>query len=319
MNKTKKLTQGAMLLAIIGALMLIDRQLSYFFSTFIILMVPIVIAIYSTMYEIKDGGILCVGLLALALLLGDLYSYVYMPISIVVGLGVSYAIKKNWDRRRINLVAMVLYLISELVVVFLVYPLLGTSVDSQVAALKESYNMITNMMGSYSNSFTSLIGNTSNFLLVMLVASTILMGVLEGFMTGFLTAVLLKRLKIKDIGMNTILDLKMPVYMAYLLLLLTALYYILAKVPNFYTNNEILSYVLMCLSSMSSLVLAYYGYIFCIIYFAGRWGKRTSIILILLIVLLFPYSFIILLLLGFLYGAGPLRNYIEKHIIINKQ
>ena len=36
MNKTKKLTTGAMLLAIVGALMLLDRQFSYLFDVYIV-------------------------------------------------------------------------------------------------------------------------------------------------------------------------------------------------------------------------------------------------------------------------------------------
>ena len=58
MNKTKKLTTGAMLLAIVGALMLINRQLSYMFEELIVMMAPVVIIIYSTMYDLKDGAIL---------------------------------------------------------------------------------------------------------------------------------------------------------------------------------------------------------------------------------------------------------------------
>lgn len=319
MNKTKKLTQGAMLLAIIGALMLIDRQLSYLFSVFIIMFVPVVIAIYSTMYEIKDGGILCVGLLALTLLFSDLYGYVYMPISMLVGLGVSIAIKKNWDRRKIDLVAIIIYIIAELLVAFLIYPLLGTSVNSQLESLNTTYNEMLTMLGNTSATLDSLIGNVSSFLLVIFVVSTIVMGALEGFMTGFITVVLLKRLKIKNIGVNSIMDLKMPIYMAYLLLFLTASYYIFRYIPNFYANNETLSYVIMCVSSISSLVLVYYGYIFCVIYFSARWGKKSSLILFLLIFLLLPFSYIALLLVGFLYGSGPLRNYLEKHIIITKK
>lgn len=317
MNKTKKLTQGAMMLAIIGALMLIDRQLSYFFSTFIIMMVPVVIAIYSTMYQIKDGGVLCVGLLALTLLFSDLYGYIYMPVSIVVGLGISVAIKKNLDRRKINLIAILLYVIAELLVVFLIYPLLGTSVSSQISALGTTYDEVLNAL-NMSNSFSLIVSNMSNFLLVMLIASTILMGALEGFMTSFITSVLLKRLKIKNIGMSTIYDLKMKPYVAYILIFLAALYLILFRIPNFYSEHETLSYILMCISSIASLALAYYGYIFCIIYFAARWGKRSPLILLLLILFLFPYSYIILLIVGYLYGSGPLRNYLEKHIIVKK-
>ena len=71
MNKTKKLTHGAMLLAIIGAAMLIDRQLSFLFENFIFMAVPVIIIIYSTMYTVGDGGILCFGVLVMGILFGS--------------------------------------------------------------------------------------------------------------------------------------------------------------------------------------------------------------------------------------------------------
>ena len=91
MNKTKKLTTGAMLLAIVGALMLLDRQFSYLFDVYIVMMIPVVIIIYAAMYELKDGGILCVCLGILTFIIGSSsLNYVfYVPLGIIVGLGYS--------------------------------------------------------------------------------------------------------------------------------------------------------------------------------------------------------------------------------------
>ena len=313
MNKTKKLTQGAMLLAIIGALMLIDRQLSFMFSELILLGAPIVIAIYSTMYSIKDSIPLCVGLLALAILFGYLTTYIYMPISVVVGLAVSYAIKKGYDRRKINIVAAIVYVIAEVVVVFLISPLLGISVANQIEALNVSFNEIATMSGM--SFILSSFNNLSLFLLVMLVVSTILMGVMEGYLTGLLVSILLKRLKIKDIGFKSALDIKMPVYMAYILIFFTACSFIILRIPDLRTNYEALTYIILCLSSVASLILAYYGYLFVNIYFSMRYKKRSGLLVFLLVVFLFPFSYIILIVVGFLYGAGPLRKYLENSII----
>ena len=46
MNQTKKITQGAMMLAIMGALIIIDRMTGYFFDYFVVL---IIFVIYVTM------------------------------------------------------------------------------------------------------------------------------------------------------------------------------------------------------------------------------------------------------------------------------
>ena len=313
MNKTKKLTQGAMLLAIVGALMLLDRQLSYFFSTIILLLIPVVIAVYSTMYSIKEGGMLCVGLVVLTILFGYLTTYIYMPISIIVGLAVSYGIKKGFDRRKLNIISMFIYIVAELLVAFVISPIFGISVASQLESITTTFNQMMKLYGA--TSISSMFSNMSSLILICFVASTVLMGLLEGYLTGLLTTFVLKRMKIKDIAIKSPLDIKIPVYLSYVLLAFSALSTILMKIPNFEANYSTITYIAMCLSAVSSLVLAYYGYLFIIIYTNARLGRNRIMLVFLAIILLFPLSYLILIVVGFLYGAGPLRTYLEKILV----
>ena len=308
MNKTKKLTTGAMLLAIIGAAMIIDRQLSYAFTNFIVLLVPIVIATYSTMYKVSDGILLCVGLLVFTVLFGSLTTYIYMPISIIVGVAVAVAIEKGFDRRKINFVAIITYTIAEILVVYAIMPLLGVSVSSQINSYIETFNQMVKYSGM-ETTINSLIGNLSSLMAVMLVASTVLMGILEGFLTSLLTAFVLKRFNIKDIGLNSPLDIKMPVWLAYTLMILTCLYMF---VSNGGIENETIKYIVLALSAVASLILVYYGYFFVILYIRKMKMKINIFLVILAIILLLPLSYIILIVVGFLYGSGPLRKIIEN-------
>lgn len=308
MNKTKKLTTGAMLLAIIGAAMIIDRQLSYAFTNFIVLLVPIVIATYSTMYKVSDGILLCVGLLAFTVLFGSLTTYIYMPISIIVGVAVAVAIVKGFDRRKINFVAIITYTIAEILVVYAIMPLLGVSVSSQINNYIEAFDQMVKYSGM-ETTINSLIGNLSSLMAVMLVASTVLMGILEGFLTSLLTAFVLKRFNIKDIGLNSPLDIKMPVWLAYTLMILTCLYMF---VSNGAIENETIKYIVLALSVVASLILVYYGYFFVILYIRKMKIKINIFLVILAIILLLPLSYIILIVVGFLYGSGPLRKIIEN-------
>lgn len=308
MNKTKKLTTGAMLLAIIGAAMIIDRQLSYAFTNFIVLLVPIVIATYSTMYKVSDGILLCVGLLVFTVLFGSLTTYIYMPISIIVGVAVAVAIEKGFDRRKINFVAIITYTIAEILVVYAIMPLLGVSVSSQINSYIEAFNQMVKYSGM-ETTINSLIGNLSSLMAVMLVASTVLMGILEGFLTSLLTAFVLKRFNIKDIGLNSPLDIKMPVWLAYTLMILTCLYMF---VSNGGIENETIKYIVLALSAVASLILVYYGYFFVILYIRKMKMKINIFLVILAIILLLPLSYIILIVVGFLYGSGPLRKIIEN-------
>ncbi|MDO4500754.1 MAG: DUF2232 domain-containing protein [Erysipelotrichaceae bacterium] len=307
MNKTKKLTQGAMLMAIIGAVMLIDRQLSFLFEDVIVLLVPVIIAIYSCMYEVKDGAILCVGLAALTILFGSLRTYMYMPIALIAGVGISYVIKKDMDRRRITAAAMLLYIIGELIVIYLVSPLLGIDIASQIESINEMFNEAGMMQ-----TLNQTIANPTSFIMIIFFASTVLLGVMEGYLTSILTFFVLKRLKIKDVGISSVFDIKLSKPAAYGLLAVSALGFI--KVPFFDRFGETFVYSMYVIGAVATLILAYFGYLFCVMYMRLRTGKKGVFLLLLSIFLLLPFSYFALVIFGFLYGSGPLRDKIESMI-----
>ncbi len=248
-------------------------------------------------------------LLVIGVLFGTLSTYIYMPISIIVGILVCLAIKKGMDRRRVNIIASITYVIAEVLVAFVIFPLFGVSVSSQLDSMQTVYDAMVNMVGT---SATVTFSNVSSLLAVVFIVATILTGVLEGYLTGILTTILLKKLKIKNIGINSPLDIKMPVYLAYILMLLVSISLFILKIPGLEEKHATMVYIIMSLSVVASLVLAYYGYLFIIIYTSIRFGKKNGLLVFLACVLLFPLSYIILIVVGFLYGTGPLRIYLEK-------
>ena len=81
--------------------------------------------------------------------------------------------------------------------------------------------------------------------------------------------------------------------------------------PQFKTHAFI-EYTMITLALIGAACLVVVGYIFFIVYGSIVLGKNITLYLILFIILLFPYSLFILLIAGFLYGSGPLKNYIER-------
>ena len=73
-----------------------------------------------------------------------------------------------------------------------------------------------------------------------------------------------------------------------------------------------MTYIIICLSSLASLVLAYYGYLFANIYYSKKYKRKNNLIVLLFTIFLFPFSYVVLIVLGFLYGSGPLRKYLEN-------
>lgn len=310
MNKTKKLTTGAMLLAIIGALMLLDRQFSYFFDVYIVMLIPVIIIIYAAMYELKDGAILSFCLLILSFIIGSSsFNYLlYAPLGIVVGLGYSYFLKKRASKQKLMLASIVLYALGEILITFILMPILGFDIVGQIGELKDVFLEVTSAGGMDLSAI-----NLTAMLPVAYVFSIILMGVMEGFLIHIVALLLLKKFKIADVNTSAILPLEPSTSLTYVCI---AFVFLMLIFNNYFPlDNEYLKYVILCAGVMAFLVLAYFGYIYLIVFLKIRFQRNVALFVIMGIIILFPFSFLILMLVGFLYGSGPLK----KYIIISKK
>ena len=312
MNKTKKLTTGAMLLAIIGALMLLDRQFSYFFDVYIVMIIPVVIIIYSAMHDIKDGAILSVCLLIITFIIGSSsFNYLcYVPLGIIVGLGYSFFLKKNYSKQVLLLASIVLYTIGEIIVAFVLMPIFGIDLAAQINQLKDAFISSSSTLGMD----LSLI-DLNVILPLAIVLSTIFMGIIEGFLTHVVTLMLLKKFKIKDIDNKSIVPLEPGTKLTYVCIILVFLMMLSNRYLTNLISSETIKYILLSAGMIGFMILCYFGYIYLIIYFRIRFQKNMALYVILGTFLFFPLSLFVLMIVGFLYGSGPLK----KYIIINKK
>lgn len=311
MNQTKKLTQGAMMLAICGALILIDRMSAYWFSELIVLMMPVVIIMYSAMHGIKDGAILSIGLAIISFLLGNFrFIYlIYVPVGILTGLAYSFGLSRNMDKRSLLFIAILTYVAGEIIATFIVYPLLGFPIAQMITEYREAINGAGSMFGLDYASVFSLAGIDFNKMIIILyIVSTIIMGAMEGVLIHLLAVFLLKRFKIKDLGNMNIFDIKPNKTLAYLSMFAMFSLFLLNKI-----ENETLYYVIITIVVIAGMILVYYGYLFTILYGVIVLRRNVGSFLVLLAFII-PVFLVLLMLVGFLYGAGPLRKYLEEKV-----
>lgn len=319
MNKTKRITIGAMLLAIIGAVMFINRQFQVL-SVLLVMGVALAITIYGTMYSFKDSLILSFCILIFTFVLGDAGTFLLVPEAILVGIGCSYAVSKNCKTQTYTLVAMVLFIIGELAICFILMPILGLgNITEQAGEFGTLFNEFSNQYAQNGIDISTAISmfTKPSFLMVLLIVATVFTGILEGYLLSILTRLLLKRLKIKEMGSFSLLSINMKPAVAYVLFILAASGFVVTtKIMNGTDNT--FYYVLFASSMIPMMVLVYYGYIYFIINTRLSTGRKSGFLVILIVVLTLPLSLYALMIVGFLYGAGPLREKIERKIAINQ-
>lgn len=311
MNKTKKLTQGAMMLAILGALILIDRMTAYWFTELVVLVAPIIIIMYSAMQSLKDGILLAVGVMIISFLLGNFQTMylIYIPVGVVTGIAYSYGVCKGMDKSTLIFIACATYVVGELIASYVIYPILGFPVAQMIEELRVSLNEAGSIAGfDYAAVFNSAGFNFDKVLVIMYLISTILMGAMEGILIHILSLFLLKRFKIKDLGRVNLWDLKPNKVIAYISFLSLFTFFFKDRIIN-----ETLYYILITVAILGSVILLYYGYIFIALYGAIVARKNIGIFVVILMFII-PAILIGLMIVGFLYATGPLRTYLEGKV-----
>lgn len=311
MNKTKKITQGAMMLAILGALILIDRLTAYWFSEFVVLVAPIIIIMYSSMQSFKDGIFLSIGIIIISFILGNFQTLylIYIPVGVVTGLAYSFGIDKGLDKSTLAFIACVTYVVGEILASYVIYPILGFPVSTFIDELKLTLEKSGSIMGmDYSSIFTSSGFDFNTILVIIFFISVLLVGAMEGFIIHLLSIFLLKRFKIKDLGRINLWDVKPNKIVAYISFISLFVFFLRNRIAN-----ETLYYILITVAIIGSVILMYYGYIFLTLYCAIVIKKNLAGLFVILS-LFIPVLLIALIIIGFLYAAGPLRMYLEERV-----
>lgn len=293
-----------MLLALLGAIMILDRLIAFAFDEFIFILLAEIIIIYSSLYTLRDGLILAFCSSVIILLFGSLYSYIYLPLGILAGLTYSYGIKKDLDRNRLVLILMPIFIIGEIIMTMVVLPMFGFNVYDEIMMMSSSLKEMLNQAG-----LLGLLEDIfNNIIIIVYIISILVLGILESILVHLFSIYLLKRFKIKDIKIVHLYSIKISKLYTYVSMAMTFLLFAI----NYVKANTLLLYTCITLGILGSFSLAVVGYIFFIVYGSIVLGKNISLYVFLFGFILMPYSLIILLIAGFLYGSGPLRSYIER-------
>ena len=245
MNQTKKITHGAMLLAIVGAILLIDRYfLAFYFDEMVFLMQALCIILYACKYTIKDGFVISIGILVLTFLFGGLSSYVYVFVAILGGLSYAYGIKKGLDRRLLLLLISIVFILGEVMATVVVMPIMGIPFDTLISESEELMNAMPSL---------SLLNMTDGFkhtfILVTVIVSLILLGVLEGILVHFVSKILLSRFHILELNKVPADKLIMPIWLTYALIVPVFLTFAI----RYLNEDSILIPIILVLSFLGSL------------------------------------------------------------------
>jgi len=308
-NKTLRITQGALLCAIFGAFVLINRQTAGILQGLMIYLYALPITIYTAWYGLKVSAAAAVAMVLLSFLLGTpsyaFYSCTSLAIGIVFG---ECLYKKVSAEKTVLWIMMTSILVNLLDLVFTEF-VLGVSLSSEAKLWQDSMQEVFSKYGNAANE--EALQQVESILTVdtlrrILFLSKALAGVVQGFITYLIGSILMRKLKVKVPKPKSIRELRPPVWTGYVAMGGFLLFYMVLQ--NVYRDNENARSLCLVIGSAFYIYLIVFGVVgaYVLLYKYVTRSKVMSVIIGVVGALILPY---IMMLIGFIYLAKPMEAF----------
>jgi uncharacterized protein YybS (DUF2232 family) len=124
-KNVRMLTEGSMMLAIIGVFLLLNLQSAGLLEAYLIWAIPLPIIFYLTKFGFKQGLVLALATFFLTLLTGNFITLFYIGGALVVGLVYGYGVRSNRSNGWLILFTTILTAISLFIEMFVLAAVFG--------------------------------------------------------------------------------------------------------------------------------------------------------------------------------------------------
>ena len=305
-TKTQELTYGAMIVAIFGVMLLINRQTGGFFAGILMFIYPIPMVAFSARYGLKDSLAVFVCTVLIALLFGTFTAVFYAISESFIGMVYGSCIYAKKDMNRTLILVLVLSAAAELLATVALASLSGIDLNADIMAMQETMNSVFRQAGlDTSNGVLSF-----DYLRRMYIISTGFLGAMEGLVVYYLSLLILRKLRYpiqKPLPLTQYYPSKISGFIAFALVFVYG--YTLAK-PF---TNEMAQNILQSAGICGVIYLIFFGYIALLMFFRVYLHLPGIVGMILTLLICMTISYIPIL-VGFAYISGGLHSSLDARM-----
>lgn len=210
-NDVRKLTEGAMIAAVMGVLLLIDRQMAGLLLGYFLFVLPLPMVLYSARYGMKDSLVVFAAVMVLSLMFGSLQTIFYMFAEGLIGLCYGTGIYRKRSRSVILVMTLVISAVVEVLAMIVLASVFGFDIAQEIDTYSNLLIEMDSMMGL---GVTSMV-NLEQFVIDCIVVAAVMTGILEGAVTHMLSQMMLKRLHFAIEPPKALKDMYMPKWVGY--------------------------------------------------------------------------------------------------------
>lgn len=206
-SKTRQLTEGAMMVALIGIFLILNRQLANTLEGVISWVLSFPMMLYCAKYGVKVSLVPFVASLLLGLIIAAPTSIFYLFSAITVGVVYGYGVRSKWNNQVLLGITVVMEMFVLFVTVILLAKIFGYDIQGELSQLIQMIQKVSD------------VSNVENMAVLLLVIVYVGSSVLQAIVIHVASHELLKRLNIAHRPMKSVFDIQLPKWVSYLLVL----------------------------------------------------------------------------------------------------
>ncbi len=302
-NNIRKITEGAMMTALVGVIVLIDRYTAGFFQAALTFIIPLPIAIYCAKYGFKESLVPFVSMTLIAFFSGMLTTTFLVINSCVTGIVFGYGVYHKKKSSFLFFTTLFFTAFSYLVTMILFSGAFGYNIVEEMTILEDIFTQAIGENVAVLGDFT-----IKEFIMVTFPIAIVFSAVLEAAIIYFLAHIILRRFKIEMPKLTKYQDLKFPKWLAYLMLVTL----LGNQLSSFLGLDRNISMIIFVLSSVSLFIFMIIGFM-TTVYLIRRYGKRNYILIFYcLFLFMAPIISVVLVIIGAFDTCGNLKKEIDK-------
>ena len=281
-NQVRKLTEGAMMCALFGLVLIINRQFAQALEIFFVFILPLPMVVYTVKYGFKSALVCAVSICLLSLMISPFTSMFYSIMSVIIGLIYGTLVTKKAPSGVLISVTMILTLVLEVLCMIVMAGLFGYDLVADALMIEQAYLTASEMLEAYGVAFQM---PDSSFFVMIAVVSVLLTGLMEGFLVHLFSGLLLKRLKIDTKLFSPLSMWNVPKWVGYA----GALCYLGMYFSQTLAISQTAQLCIMAIGIIGTLVLVLFGYVACLMFAMVKYKKNITLWLILLFVFIWQF------------------------------
>ena len=286
MNKNiRMITEGAMMVAMIGAFLMIDRQLANVLENFLFWGFPLPVLLFTVKYGLRDGIICGICAIIVSFLFANLGSVFLVVCSVAIGVIYGHGVhqKKNnwWLIIRTFIVSLIYYFITT----YLFASFFGYDMIEEGKAIFEMIQPL------FQNDIP--INSVDGLIQVIIIITLVLTPLLQTIVVHLAAVILLKRLKLADIKVKPLAQILMPKVLAWILIIIYGVSFLLLKFGNLSQYPELVEEGVLLAQLSIALIFVFFGMIACMILSALSKQRWLSFVALAACIFFFPIIMVI--------------------------